>query len=327
MMVQTNCLTILFFFGLLVTAKNSSLHEDFPDLYICTHPSALIRQIDHVLLNAVAPSEADLKAAYMIFERDLQFPPAWPWGTYDNGTTLKGGVGAGQVNIEFIFSKDAKGSSRGFAFEPCSTKEDTRAELEKRGIFISESRHAGFPLPFQDYTSFPLHTTSSDTTFENFICKYGTPERTPGFIQSIRREALWKELVVNRRGGPLGVLGGAQVLVAVPDMDSAVPVFQSVLDPNVAVSEPPLHIWKLAGGPSLALYEDTSVKETILVAVVIEVINVDVARKVLSTLGVLGPDHEHCVTINLDKYNVRIVAIYFCDQPKFASLYLRQANS
>jgi len=316
-MIQAFFLVFLVF-DLFTAAIELSRREDLPDLYSCTHPSSLVRQIDHVLMGANASNRADLEAAYMVFQNDLQFPPAWPWGLYNNGTTLKGGVGVGQLNIEFIL----EGGERGFAFEPCSTKEDTKAELEKRGIFISESRHAGLPLPFQDYTSWSLATSSTPTSFENFICKYGTKERTPGFIQSIRREGLWKELVVNRRGGPLGVLGAAQVLVAVSDMDAAVKVFKSVLDPNPMLSEPPLNTWKLAGGPSLSLFVDENVTETTLSAVVIEVIDVQVARKVLRDLGVLGSDHEHCVTISLDKYNVQIAPIYFCDKPEYASMYL-----
>lgn len=309
-------LKVLIFFCVFEHVK-SRIYGDSPDLYICTHPSSLIRQIDHVLMGAVASSEEDLKAAYMVFEKDLQFPPAWPWGRYNNGTTLKGGVGVGQLNIEFILT----GGERGFAFEPCSSNENTKAELEKRNIFIAENAHPGFPLPFQDYTSFPLGTTSTPTSFTNFICKYGTPTRTPGFLQSIRREGLWKELVVNRRGGPLGVLGAAQVLVAVPDMDEAVPKFKSVLDPNNMTSESPLNIWKLAGGPELALREDKTITETTLSAVVIEVIDVSVARTVLDKLGVLGPDYKHCVTISMDKYKVKIAAIYFCDQSKYAHIY------
>merc|ERR1719445_1173978 len=105
-------------------------------------------------------------------------------------------------------------------------------------------------------------------------------------------------------------------------MDAAVAKFKSVLDPNPMVSEPPLNTWNLAGGPSLSLFVNETVTETTLIAVVIEVIDINVARKVLTKLEIIGPAHEHCVTISLAKYNVQIASIYLCDQPAYASRYI-----
>ncbi len=118
----------------------------------------LLKRIDHMMIESENPTEA-----IKLFHEGLGLPIAWPLKDY--GDYLSGGIGFGNMNIEYIsFKKGGRNRLAGIAFEANEKIDDAVQTLKKSGIDnrIGE-RTKGYTsliLEFEGYRSLP------------FICEY-----------------------------------------------------------------------------------------------------------------------------------------------------------
>ena len=204
----------------------------------------IVRRFDHIYV----PLE-DPERAFMHLTTDLELPIAWPFEDY--GAFASGGVSLGNVNLEVLRASDAfvHGSLvkpariRGIALEPVSADHEFLAELDRRRLTHSP------PMPFtQTGASTPSWTNVAigvvdSTTSGVFACKYHFDIEAP--------RATAKAALDAKDGGPLGLVGVAELVLGSRDPGAAAERWQRLLDPLEPVA--PGHWSFPAGGPDLRI--------------------------------------------------------------------------
>ncbi|MBL8800495.1 MAG: hypothetical protein JNN27_00745 [Planctomycetes bacterium] len=250
---------------------------------------ALVRQVDHVLLEATQAQEL-----FALASETLELPIAWPFTDY--GGFASGGVSLGNVNLE-VLSAAPRGEApsarlRGLALEP-QALEPTLATLNERGV------RCGRPSPYRAenasgarvtlWTTVALPSVSSDA-LEVFLCEYADDPAA--------KRAAWNAQLRERNGGPLGIVALDAVVCGATDLSAARERWEQILGAShtvgAAASRPESSIapgfeWRLGAGPRLQLVAGAKDE---LVELALRVESLERARTFLAARELLGEGRE-----------------------------------
>ncbi|MDH4270413.1 MAG: VOC family protein [Candidatus Aminicenantes bacterium] len=177
------------------------------------------------------------QSLFTYFKDTFQLPEVWPF--WQRGPFASGGLSLGNAVLEFVSfpKKDnelVKTEFRGIAFEPAADADATAVELTKRDIPHADARTYKFQVPGGEarveWSSVGLKDFPP-TNADVFFCDYKNRE---GVAQG--RRAASGELA-ERMGGPLGVVGAAEITVGVHDLDDAREKWSILLAPAPQISE------------------------------------------------------------------------------------------
>jgi len=207
----------------------------------------IVRQVDRILIES-----GDPKTLFDFFSRDLMLPEAWPL-TENQGHT-SGGLGAGNVNLEFYRTETTKGAAQreraqaryaALALEPYPLRDAIR-EMTVEGIPFSPPQPSVAALPNGtqgvQWTMVPLPSFSRPA-MSIFLYEY-----SPAFLRvDVRRKQLGNRLTLNK-GGPLGIQSVYEIVLAAPNVEREKAAWKQLL------GEPtPAGHWKIGAGPALRL--------------------------------------------------------------------------
>ena len=254
-----------------------------------------IRQIDHIMIRTGAPQEL-----YSFFTETLALPVAWPI-TSPRAGVVTGGVGFGNVNveaIEFPGQTDSRPQLVGLALEP-SRLEDSLSELNSRGITSGERR----PLTAIGadgakntlWTNVTLRQFSDADNPANATLHIFLSEYSPAYVNVEERRSRLRKQLVERSGGPLGVVDVKEVIIGAKDLEKARKLWQTLLDP--AGSATP-NTWHVGTGPAIRLVPAT---EDRIQTLVIRVASLDRAKTFLREKQLLGAESDRHAAIDPPK--------------------------
>jgi hypothetical protein len=237
---------------------------------------AFIRQVDHIVIDSDTP-----EALFHLFSEQLGLPLGFPYKSY--GAFSSGGVGFGNVIVEFIHAQGLHPGLAGVAFEP-ATIEEASSTLDARGVKHDPAKPVYQPDPSGGrrlgWTTMELDLAADGF----FLCKYNMSVEP-------RRARIRQELDA-RNGGPLGVDSISEVVVGVRDLAAAQNQFSSLLGPP---RQGETSLWALGTGPAIRLVTDT---QDHLKEVRVKVHSLQTARAYLKEQGLLGADSENELTFN-----------------------------
>jgi hypothetical protein len=239
----------------------------------------IIRQADHLLVES-----GDPKTLFDFFAGTLLLPEAWPLS--DNQGFTSGGVGAGNVNIEFFryteqrkssVRKAAKARFAGIAFEPYPLSNSLR-ELQVEGIpyDVPASYTGTLPKGAQGvlWTTVALPTLSRPG-MSIFLYEY-----SPEYLKvDIRRRQLGNRLLLNG-GGPLGIQAVSQIVIATRNLEKDRSVWRKLLG-----APGPSGTWHVGAGPVIRLIQGV---EDRIQGIVFKVESLEQAQKHLKEKRILG---------------------------------------
>lgn len=265
---------------------------------------ALVQQVDHIIISAETVDDA--KALCSLFSEQLELPVAWPPAQY--GGFFSGGVNAGNVNLEFAYSRNesveshstgqpsthARFSGLGLEPEPLA---QALPELEQLGL------HHGQPDPYQKedqsgnkttlWTTVSLDDVSKDG-MDVFLCEYSPnvfrPRRD---IQENRRYL--NDQLRQRGGGPLGIELVKEIVIGTSDYEATVRLWRKLLGPDARAAGGVLHP---AAGPAIRFTPSASDG---IQSVVFRVVSLGRARRFLQASGLLGRDAKSRIAIAPNK--------------------------
>ena len=200
--------------------------------------SAFIRQVDHIMIDSDSP-----EALFHLFYEQLELPLGFPYKSY--GTFSSGGVGFGNVILEFIHVQDLHPGLAGVALEP-ATIEEASSTLDARGVKHEPAKPVYQPDP-SGGKRLGWTTMELDLAAEGFfLCKYNISVEP-------RRARIRAELDA-RNGGRLGIDYVSEVVVGVRDLATAQNQFRGLLGPT---RQGESSLWAVGAGPSIRLVPDT----------------------------------------------------------------------
>lgn len=148
--------------------------------------SAFIRQVDHIVIDSDTP-----EALFHLFSEQLELPLGFPYKSY--GTFSSGGVGFGNVILEFIHAQGLHPGLAGVAFEP-ATIEEASSTLDALGVKHDPARPVYQPDSSGGkrlgWTTMELGLAADGF----FLCKYN--------VSVEPRRARIREELDARNGGP-----------------------------------------------------------------------------------------------------------------------------
>lgn len=254
-----------------------------------------IRQIDHIMIRTGAPQEL-----YAFFTDTLQLPVAWPI-TSPRAGVVTGGVGFGNVNIEaiqFPGQTDNRPRLVGFAFEP-SGLEESLSELNRRGITFGEPRPLTAVGPDGSkstlWTNVTLPQFSDADSPANATMHIFLSEYRPVYVNVEERRARLRKQLLERSGGPLGVVDVKEVIIGAPDLERARRLWQRLLDPAGSATS---HTWHVGDGPGIRLVSAT---EDRVQTIVVGVASLARAKAFLRDKRLLGGDTDGQAAIEPSK--------------------------
>jgi catechol 2,3-dioxygenase-like lactoylglutathione lyase family enzyme len=192
----------------------------------------LATRVEHFF---VASEEAE--ALFTVFKDTFQLPEVWPFKAY--GGFSSGGLSLGNVVLEFALlsgrdSEAGKTQFQGIAFEPTGNAETTRLELTKRNILHTRGRTSEPQAPSRQarvgWENVGLKDFPPKNTFV-FFCDYRDREG----VAHGRKAA--SDALVKRMGGPLGIIGAAEITVGVRDIEEARGKWSALLAPSPQLSD------------------------------------------------------------------------------------------
>ncbi len=239
-----------------------------------------VRQVDRILIES-----SDPRQLYDLFTGPLEFPVAWPMS--GDVSFSSGGFGTGNLNIE-VFGTAPKGGAKparpsarfaGIAFEPYSPVAEVLPELQARGVSYSAPEPYVSTLP--DKTRGTVWTTVVLDGLALGHLRVFLFQYSPAFLKvQVRRNQLAGQLAL-RRGGPLGIVSVAEIVIGTPDMQADILRWQRLLPAAASRG-----LWRVGKGPALRMVADTRPRIRDLV---FEVASLARARAFLSQKGMLGP--------------------------------------
>ena len=257
--------------------------------------SQTIRRIDHIMIRTGTP-----QALYAFFTETLQLPVAWPI-TSPRAGVVTGGVGFGNVNVEaiqFPGQTDSQPRLVGFAFEP-SGLEESLSELNRRGMTLGERRPLIAVAPDGSkktlWTNVTLPQFSdadspASATLHIFLSEY-----SPSYVNVEERRSRLRKQLVDRSGGPLGVVNVKEVIIGATDLEMARRLWQSLLDPTGPASS---NTWHVGDGPAIRLVSATANR---IQTMVIRVASLGRAKAFLRDKQLLGAESDGQAAIDPSK--------------------------
>jgi len=205
----------------------------------------IVRQEDRILIES-----GDPKTLFDFFSIDLMLPEAWPL-TENRGHT-SGGLGAGNVNLEFYRTETAKDGATGgktraryaaLALEPYPLRDALR-EMTVERIPFSPPQPYVAPLPNGTqgvhWTMVPLPSFSKPA-MSVFLYEY-----SPAFLRvDVRRKQLGNRLTLNK-GGPLGIQSVFEIVMAATNDEREKAAWTRLLGEPASSGR-----WKIGAGPAL----------------------------------------------------------------------------
>jgi len=232
------------------------------------------------------------KSLFTYFKDTFQLPEVWPF--YQHGTFASGGLSLGNAVLEFVSlpregNEPQKTEFRGIAFEPTQGAEATAAELARRNIPHSDARTYKSQVP-----GMQVHVEWSSVNLSHFppananvfFCDYKDRQ---GVAQG--REAASRELA-GRMGGPLGIVGAAEITVGVRDLEEARKKWSALLAPLPQISD---DAFVFDSGPQIRLVRAGSPG---IQRIVLSVRSLDLAAKFLEQHGLLAKDDSGRIAIS-----------------------------
>jgi catechol 2,3-dioxygenase-like lactoylglutathione lyase family enzyme len=207
----------------------------------------VVRKLDHVF--AVV---GDVPRALQFMNETLNLPLAWPFADY--GLFASGAVNLGNLNLELV---DARGQFvavnparvTGIAFEPASTVNAAFAEdLDKRGVAHGPQE---------------LRGSWTNISFDGLVGADIAVFATDYHVAAFKDAAARRKSLDDVAGGRLGVVGAAELVIGVVDIDAAQRRWQRLLSP---AGPGPGRRWTLGSGPAVRLvpHERNEVVDLIL---------------------------------------------------------------
>ena len=254
-----------------------------------------IRQIDHIMIRTGDPREL-----YAFFAETLQLPIAWPMTSPRPGV-MTGGVGFGNVNIEaiqFPGQTDPRPRLIGVALEPLALDESL-IELDRRGLTSGERRPLIATGPDGSrrtlWTNVTLRQFSdsdspADATIHIFLSEYSAT-----YVNVDERRARLRAQLVNRGGGPLGVVDVKEVVIGAVDVEMARRLWRRLLGPTPSATP---DTWQIGSGPAVRL---VPANENCVQALLIRVSSLERAKAFLREKQLLGVDAAGQVTMEPSK--------------------------
>lgn len=254
-----------------------------------------IRQIDHIMIRTGSPQQL-----YAFFTETLELPVAWPI-TSPRAGVVTGGVGFGNVNVEaiqFPGQTDSRPRLVGFAFEP-SGLEESLSELNRRGITVGQPRPLTAVGPDGSKSTLWTNVTlpqfsdadsSASATMHIFLSEY-----SPSYVNVEQRRFRLREQLVERNGGPLGVVDVKEVIIGATDVEMARRLWQRLLDPAGSAAS---HTWQVGDGPAIRL---VSAAEDRIQTLVVRVASLDRAKAFLRNRQLLGAESDGQAAIDPSK--------------------------
>jgi catechol 2,3-dioxygenase-like lactoylglutathione lyase family enzyme len=264
-----------------------------------------IRQIDHIMIRTGDPQEL-----FAFFADTLKLPVAWPM-TSPRAGVRTGGVGFGNVNVEaiqFPGQTDNRPRLVGFALEP-SGLEGSLPELKRRGLTVGERRPLVADRPDGSRTTLWTNVTlmqfSDADDPANAAVHIFLSEYNPSLLNVEERRAGLQKQLVDRSGGPLGVVALKEVVIGATDVPTARRLWQRLLDP---VRPAAANAWKLGNGPAIRLVPSA---ENRVQTLVVQVASLPPARAFLEARQLLGAESVGRLAIDPLKVgglDIRLVA-------------------
>jgi hypothetical protein len=255
--------------------------------------------VDHFF--ATSP---DAEALMVIFRDTLGMPEQWPFRRY--GSFASGGVSLGNVVFEFV--EEGPGGLTEFgwlAFEPVPATQAAVLELDRRGVAHDA------PAP----TFFPDSVTGGEWGWVNTTLKGLAGPGVPGLVflcdyvprQPVRdgQERARADLV-KRGGGPLGILGVAEILFGATDLEAARREWRKLLDSPAQERD---DRFTFGAGPSIRLVQ---ADKPGIQRIILQVRSIDSARAYLRQSGLIRETHEGEIAI--DSTVTRGLEIVLSDQ-------------
>ncbi len=249
----------------------------------------VIRQLDHILVESRDP-----KALFTVFTETLQLPVAWP--LTENQGYVTGGVGAGNVNLEFfayqsIPSGLPKTSFYGLAFEPYPLS-DALNRLQSLGIPYGSPEPYTSTLP--NGTRGVAWTTVSLPTVSKPGMSVFLYEYSPAFLRvDVRRKQLGNRLTLNN-GGPLGLELVSEVVIATSNLKSNIGIWSKLLGTPAKGGS-----WRAGAGPAIRLVEGN---ENRIREIWLKVRSLDRAKAYLKKSNLLGSASGRGVSLSSVKF-------------------------
>jgi hypothetical protein len=192
----------------------------------------LATRVEHFF---VVSDEAQSLFAY--FKDTFQLPEVWPF--YQHGSFSSGGLSLGNAVLEFVSfpregSQPQKTEFRGIAFEPEADADATAAELTRRSIPHTGARPYKSQIPGRQILAEWSSVALTDLPPKNadvFFCDYKDRQAV-----AQGRRAASRELAM-RMGGPLGIVGAAEITVGVQDLKDARNKWFALLEPSPQIDD------------------------------------------------------------------------------------------
>lgn len=254
-----------------------------------------IRQIDHIMIRTGSPQEL-----YAFFTETLELPVAWPI-TSPRAGVVTGGVGFGNVNVEairFPGQTDSRPRLVGLAFEP-SGLDESLSELSRRGITTGERRPLTAVGPDGSKNTLWTNVTlpqfcdadsPANATLHIFLSEY-----SPAYVNVEERRSRLRKQLLERSGGPLGVVDVKEVIIGATNLEMARRLWQRLLDPVRSVTS---NTWHVGNGPAIRLVSAT---EDRIQTLVIRVASLDRAKAFLRDKRLLGGESDGRTAIDPSK--------------------------
>lgn len=241
----------------------------------------LAKKVDHIFITS-----DQAQTLFSFFKDTLQLPEFWPFSQSQDFSS--GGLSLGNVILEFVsFGKEAgkaqKTSFQGIAFEPTMGADAIVGELAGRQITPSAKQPYKFEMNgrvLAEWTNVLLSDMPpADATV--FFCDYkGREAVTEG------QKAISDELV-KRGGGPLGIVGVAEITVGVQDIEEARGKWSALLAPSPRISD---DTFVFESGPRIRLVRAESPG---IQSIVLTVRSLDDAERFLKERRLLVKDVGH----------------------------------
>jgi catechol 2,3-dioxygenase-like lactoylglutathione lyase family enzyme len=259
----------------------------FVSLGLQPEQQPLARRIEHFF---IVSDQA--QSLFTFFKDTFQLPEVWSFKTY--GYFSSGGLTLGNAVMEFASfpkkeNRPVKTEFRGIAFEPTADAEATEAELTKRSIPHTGARTSESQVPGRQVHIGWSNVGLADLPPTNAIVFFCDYKDRKGVAQG--RRAASHELAL-RMGGPLGIVGVAEITVGVRNLEEARSKWSALLAPSPQTSD---DAFVFESGPRIRLVHAESAG---IQGIVLKVRSLDQAAKFLEERGLLAKDDSGRIAIS-----------------------------
>jgi hypothetical protein len=265
---------------------------------ISQRTTPVIRQVDHILVEAHDP-----KALFSLFSDPLQLPVAWPFTENDEYVT--GGIGTGNLNLEFFLYPRRRISETNFygiAFEPYPLADALR-RLKSLGIPYSPPETAISDLP--NGTRGVAWTTVGLPTLSKPEMSLFLYEYSPEYLRvDVRRKQLGNRLKLNN-GGPLGIQSLCEIVISTTRLQEDREVWGKLLGKSAGTAA-----WSAGGGVVIRLAQGNKNR---IHQIAFKVSSLERARAFLKKNRLLGADAPKRLSLNSSK--IQGLKIFLTEAP------------